>query len=499
MCDRSRGKAIRWIIVTLSQLRIAFSAPVPLGCFSYGYAYDKVLPNSTGGPFSLPSPLACQQKCRSTTGCFHFGWFENNNCYLGGADALLRDAEPGTVAGPAYCPEVNRACVSLPDASFPGEKGMDSMMAWDGGQQPTALQCWPRSSNGFPARCTNITATVLEDTDNGWPGRCDGLTAMNETGENCQLSCMLNPFCGVWALRTSAASATPVCWHGLMGSNCYSSVGPKPLRAQRLKHGTYRILMNTMGIQIRGLVQAFPGNAFADQVEGIKHCKLHCLSYLLCSHWQFHTSYGCWIENPLVSKVAYPLATGPLSPGAQPGASKTSASSRGIVAGEFIQHNCVGPRSEIPTSSPMDFSGFMTTPAPPPPPPSPRTPIEPESTPWPWWASMLLILFIALCIGVIAAAVWMGMDDRKRREARRKGLGLPTGQVEQASLLHPTSWHMPHMPQMSGYNMHMPWSQNPGQRSTYSGIPGYEHEMHPQQQQPQHNGFGGMFGGGRFG
>ncbi|CAE8641997.1 unnamed protein product, partial [Polarella glacialis] len=166
---------------------------VPLGCFNYGYQYEGGLLNITGMPYVVDTPEKCQLKCQSTPGCFHFGWFEKSGaCYLAEPSAILTVSHlAGTVCGPGYCPKDNVACKGLPDAAFPGDTPRKSMDAWAESTQPTNLQCWPRRSDGFPARCVNRTAFVLEDTQSGWAGQCDGLSEVTDLGpsDTCQSRC----------------------------------------------------------------------------------------------------------------------------------------------------------------------------------------------------------------------------------------------------------------------------------------------------------------------
>ncbi|CAK9009276.1 APPLE domain-containing protein [Durusdinium trenchii] len=254
------------------------------------------------------------------------------------------------------CPSLNPACTALPDPSFPAETPPQTMEAWPGGVQPTPLQCWPRRSDGLPSRCRNQTASVLEDTEDGWPGQCDGMVKIVDLrgGETCQTRCMLTPLCSVWAIESSSdAYGAAVCWHGMLGHNCsHNSNGIRPSRAQRLQHGTYRVLMQTVGVQILGLHNSFGGTVYGDWQEGAKHCKLECRSYLLCQYWQYSRVYGCFLEMPQRSAVGYPLTT----TGVFRSVNRNSEAARDIVAGEMIQHNCVGEMSAIPTAAPSAAS-----------------------------------------------------------------------------------------------------------------------------------------------
>eukprot|EP00440_Ansanella_granifera_P046120 gb/GFBE01049949.1/.p1 GENE.gb/GFBE01049949.1/~~gb/GFBE01049949.1/.p1 ORF type:complete len:502 (+),score=84.69 gb/GFBE01049949.1/:1-1506(+) len=449
-------------------------AAEPLGCYHYGYAYTHQMLNITGNPFVKDSAYACQQQCRVTKGCWHFGFYQQNGyCYLGGPDGRLRAASKGAISGPAYCYQVSQGCTGLPDANFPGDTPEQSMKAWPNGEQPSSLQCWPRRDDGLPMRCRNKTAIVLEDTETGWPGQCEDMLKVTDLkdGETCQLRCMMAPLCSVWSVETSSdTSGKPTCWIGMLGTKCYKTTGIKPVRAQRIQHGTYRELITLMGVQVLGLVNTFEATVYPSWEEGAKHCEFECRSFLLCQFWQYSETYGCYIEDPRKHKVTYPFTYGGLTPSA----TKTSSLASDIVRGGMIQHNCVGPMSPIPAAA-RDAGvqeivvpdGYGTA---------------GQSEGWPFWINALIFLAVVLCLSVVGAAVWMGIEDNKRRSGRNKGITGAFGQgqsssrsdYEQAGLLHgmhmPTmqNVHMPHMP-----NIGLPWpGQNQGQQS-YHGVPGY--------------------------
>mmetsp|Transcript_29437 Transcript_29437/g.64367 ORF Transcript_29437/g.64367 Transcript_29437/m.64367 type:complete len:574 (-) Transcript_29437:76-1797(-) len=424
------------------------------GCFNYGYKYTPGMQNVTGMPFTLNSALQCQARCAATRGCFYFGyWKRTKECWLGGANAHLTIASTmGAVAGPAVCSKESQACSAIPGPDFPGDTTAMSRSAWPGGEQPTNLQCWPRRSSGFPHRCENRTATVLEDTVAGWPGRCEGLRKITSLrpGETCQLRCMLGPLCGVWVLEnTTSVDGSPTCWNGMFGHNCYSGKGPKPIRAQRIMHGSFRVLMNTMGMQIKNLTKAFDSVDFPNWEDGKKNCRLVCLSYILCQYWQYSDVYGCWVEDVLQKRVAYPLIKSEAT------LATDNAQANTVKAGEYLQHLCPNvPRVQLPTDPPtggqaskayrIDVSrpsahntlhpavaggptsihsvaagvnvatpGYLSA--------------EPEAQAggWPWWATMLVVLTIIGGLGAIGFAVWMGIVDADKPSSRGiSGFGM---------------------------------------------------------------------------
>ncbi|CAK0809401.1 unnamed protein product, partial [Prorocentrum cordatum] len=157
-------------------------------------------------------------------------------------------------------------------------------------------------------RCAT-EVTVLEDTDAGWAGRCEGLRLVHVgAGETCQSKCKETPLCGVWATNESTSNAS-MCWHGLAGLHCESTEVPPPARAQRLMHGSYRELINTMGMQVMNLENAF--GVLGNATEETQKCRMVCLSSLLCQHWQYSTHDGCWVEVPTRQLTGYPLVTNP--------------------------------------------------------------------------------------------------------------------------------------------------------------------------------------------
>eukprot|EP00435_Cladocopium_sp_Y103_P047996 s1160_g14.t1 len=341
-----------WILrIALLEATLWPSAAENLGCYHYGFAFTNPLTNVSGNPFQKLSAYECQMQCKNTVGCSNFGFYPvSGSCYLGHGGVLY--AAKGAVAGPKECPVLNKACTELPDASFPADTPPQTMQAWPGGVQPTPLQCWPRRSDGLLSRCRNQTAIVLEDTQDGWPGQCDGMVKITNLkgGETCQTRCMLTPLCSVWAIEsTTDRYGATTCWHGMLGYNCsYNPTGMRPIRAQRLQHGTYRVLMNSAGVQLLGLHNSFRGTVFKNWEEGAKHCKLECRSFLLCQFWQYSRTYGCFLEMPQRSEVGYPLTTtGPFA-----SVNKNSQAAQDIVAGEMLQHNCIGEMSAIPTAAP---------------------------------------------------------------------------------------------------------------------------------------------------
>lgn len=318
------------------------------GCYHYGYRYHPAMEvPGHEQPFHMRTPMHCQAWCRATKGCANFAfWLDNHECWLGGKDAVLVMAKSfGALAGPATCPTADppESCTEIPSFLFPAPSRNQTQMAWDSGMQPTNLQCWPRKASGFPANCSGQEVQILEDTDKGWPGQCEGLKLTDLPAGDCQIRCMHNPLCAVWQTKGSPAS----CYHGMFGTNCYQTTGEKPLRAQRLMHGDFRVLMNAAGIQIMGLQKAFDVTVFPVLQDAEAHCRMVCVSYLLCQYWQYSDVYGCWIEDVRVKRIAYPLVNNGVDLRTNSGGAKT------VTAGEFIQHTCKqGPPVPLPLDEP---------------------------------------------------------------------------------------------------------------------------------------------------
>mmetsp|Transcript_78986 Transcript_78986/g.199370 ORF Transcript_78986/g.199370 Transcript_78986/m.199370 type:complete len:546 (-) Transcript_78986:82-1719(-) len=412
----------------VGQSHYASLANVPKGCYSYGYQHTPEMPNVTGQPFIMGSAMLCQQRCAATPGCAAFGyWTTNKECWLGGADSVIIVSQSlGVITGPARCHNATPQCGAIPGPSFPGATPAESRAAWQVGQQPANLQCWPRKTNGFPATCENQTATVLQDTMTGWPGRCEGLMKITNLGptETCQSRCFGTPLCGVWAVEnTTSGDGTLTCWQGMFGQNCYdTSNGLSPpegafFRSQRVMHGTFRVLMNTANMQIKNLTKAFGIEMHPDWKEGAKACRMTCLSYLLCQFWQYSSVYGCWVEDDMSATIAYPL----VNDGTEMNVGSYSALT--VKAGEYIQHTCkAGVKEPLPTDPPYMVHTGGTTRHPAVPKygviettPMPRHHVEAvqgyQEEPFPLWATMLICLTIALCLGVAGAAIWMTLLD----------------------------------------------------------------------------------------
>jgi len=254
--------------------------------------------------------------------------------------------------------------------------------------------------------------------------------------ETCQSRCFRSPLCGVWAVENStAANAEMTCWQGMFGQNCYDTsngLNPPPgayFRAQRVMHGSVRVLTNIAHMQIMNLTQAFGISHHSDEKEGAEACRLTCISYLLCQYWQYSDVYGCYVESPFHHSVAYPLVNNGI------GLSTTSYRATTFKVGEYIQHTCdhsanqtVPPfvltaqdqhgeavvKHEAVAKLEPETPAIEVAPLPPVAGGAQQVVVA-QKPPFPLWAQMLILGTIGMCLAVIGAAVWMTLVDSKKK------------------------------------------------------------------------------------
>eukprot|EP00929_Paragymnodinium_shiwhaense_P086180 TRINITY_DN466_c0_g1_i2.p2 TRINITY_DN466_c0_g1~~TRINITY_DN466_c0_g1_i2.p2 ORF type:complete len:615 (-),score=110.51 TRINITY_DN466_c0_g1_i2:335-2179(-) len=280
---------------------------------------------------------ACQISCALTPGCSYFAF----NKYLMQCNYADASAQPQAdyeyVAGKAICQAGEGAppvmCkTDYPKDGFPGLTAEDSNKAWPLGHQPGSLECWPKKSDGKPASCK--VTTVIEDTKIGWPGVCWGLQKSDVSVAECDSKCKNDPECAGYQIEDDN------CYFG-QGRDCYlreSAKDWRPTRAQRMQHGTVRVLMDLKGWQVQGLSKVFRAKAdghFDTQEAAAEHCRLACYSQIECQYWSYSTDYGCWIEDVKKFRVNYPLTTTDMT--------RDSTFAQTSIAGEYIQHLCEDP------------------------------------------------------------------------------------------------------------------------------------------------------------
>jgi hypothetical protein len=230
-----------------------------------------------------------------------------------------------------------------------------------------------------------------------------------------------------------------------MGSSCYHRPGFHAARAQRIMHGTYRVLKDLTGIRVMGMSLMFPPTVFADWKEAATHCRLYCISALTCQWWQYSKVGGCYAEDVSQSKVAYPLTTD--SSQEQIDTDLAEA----VVAGEYIQHYCGGDAPSAGAGAAKQAYHFggtsagVTTAAPAvaivtsPAPAAPHVlsamngtvapvawptigPTEaPSTNAWVIWAIVAMVFILCVIVTIIAVA---SFRKAQVRHSRRKERGM---------------------------------------------------------------------------
>jgi hypothetical protein len=191
-------------------------------------------------------------------------------------------------------------------------------------------------------------------------------------------------------------------------------------------HGSFRKLIETMGMLIKNLTKAFDTTDVGNNDdEGAERCRRVCLSYLFCQYWQYSTKLGCWVEDPAAKEVAYPMVE-------QTWAMETeTADANTVRMGEYIQHTCnVGERIPLPTDAPGSlvpvWSPIGGTTVQPVGSSNPRTrsrepnlDTQPKSLPeesheMPLGLKVFIVFIIALCLAGVAGAVYMLIMGRRK-------------------------------------------------------------------------------------
>lgn len=318
-----------------------------LGCYHYQYGYHDTNSVASGTDTSATD---CQLRCSVTEQCKGFTfWSTTGQCDLT-STALVLELAPSSspaISGPPTCPAApvpGCQTTELPGAGFPGDTAEASAAAWPNAEVPTNAQCWPRNNiTGFPTLCNPQSVTILEDTNSGWHGGCLGLVETTMADEStCEESCLMDPLCAVWSEVLENTSDSQ-CWQGVMGNGCLNTANPGASRAQRIMHGSYRVLKTLVGMQVNGLELMFDTTTVTPETEAIKHCRYYCIGSLACQYWQYSNTSGCWVENPTdgeTYRVAYPLTTANTNVG--------DAASDSMVAGEYVQHLCSSEATPAP-------------------------------------------------------------------------------------------------------------------------------------------------------
>lgn len=218
----------------------------------------------------------------------------------------------------------------LPTRYFPGKTPAASNAAWPSKHQPRNLECWSKDSQSSLRACWY--KKILFSTDRGWPGKCEGLMTADTKGLSCEESCARNPSCPVW--QEFWEGSTLMCMQG-RGRDCpgvrsRSKINIKA--AQRIQHGSVRVLMSLKGYEIKNLRQDFDKDYYRRRSDATQACKFLCYSDIQCTYWVFSTTDGCWVEDPPMHSVPYPLTQGDVN--------QNSDFARSVIDGEFILHRC---------------------------------------------------------------------------------------------------------------------------------------------------------------
>jgi len=311
----------------------------------------------------------------------------------------------------------------IPGPGFPGQSAQLSHMAWPiSHRQPGRYDTWPQLGYGTPNR-TFLPCwkrILIKDHERGWPGLCTKLMNAKkyQSEEGCRSFCWNEPRCAVWQYVNHSNPGE--CWVGF-GEHCSSQQGrATPITvqgAQRIMHGSVRVLKNLAGWKINHLYSLGMFKSGDEQVS-INRCKAWCYSDISCQYWQWGPG-GCWVDAPRWSRaegnnannaVQYPLTTAG-------GASNTSSDALTMLWGEYIQHYCPPQHTTPP---PMRAA----------PVPAPQLPLlvqptaAPSSSIWSeWWLWCLMALAICLCGGACAYAIMTGMGQGEKRSQKAKRNG----------------------------------------------------------------------------
>lgn len=218
-----------------------------------------------------------------------------------------------------------------PTRYFPGKTAVQSNAAWPNKHQPRSLECWNKGADGLRA-CWYTK--ILFSTDRGWPGKCQGLMDVNDLqGLSCEESCIRNPSCPVWQEYWDSMGKL-VCAQG-RGRDCpglRSDTKINVKNAHRIQHGAIRVLMSLKGFEVKNLRQDFPADYYRRRSDATEACKYLCYSDVQCTYWLYSTADGCWVEDPPMHKVPYPLT--------QSDVVQNGDFAGHVVEGEYILHRC---------------------------------------------------------------------------------------------------------------------------------------------------------------
>jgi hypothetical protein len=291
-----------------------------------------------------------------------------------------------------------------PKRGFPGTTPQTSNSFWPSGHQPQNLECWHKEENGALNACWYTK--VLFSRDRGWPGKCQGLLQVNTNGKSCEETCLENEECPVWQTFWEGKNNL-VCMQG-RGRDCagmrHHDNSINIDQAQRIQHGDIRVLMSLKGMEIRNLRQDFDAGYYTVTSDATEACSFMCYSDIHCQYWVYSSTEGCFLEDPPMHAVAYPLT--------QADVSHNSAFAKSVVAGEYILHRC--PENDGTFTS-NDINNNFTL-----------LPWEwnwsafhwPwDEGGWPWWGWLLFSVSFCCCCGclLVCFALCCGISIIKGR------------------------------------------------------------------------------------
>eukprot|EP00931_Biecheleriopsis_adriatica_P025779 TRINITY_DN15759_c0_g1_i1.p1 TRINITY_DN15759_c0_g1~~TRINITY_DN15759_c0_g1_i1.p1 ORF type:complete len:374 (+),score=55.36 TRINITY_DN15759_c0_g1_i1:16-1137(+) len=299
----------------------------------------------------------------------------------------------------------------LPSADWPAPTAAASHASWPSGHQPQRLEGWTKNSNGVPAPCWKVT--VLHDSKQGWPGRCLNLFQIDTvTSESkCNTVCWGDARCSVWQFMNQTSPGQ--CWIGY-GTDCdmrnFASSSASVVAAQRLQHGSVRVLKQILGTKVNNLFQI---GFFKEgsQALSITRCRDWCYSNIACEYWQYSTTGGCFVDAPMLGRkgdktVQYPLTTN----------GGVSANAQDMIAGEYLQHYCPPVEGDQPVMRMRSVAE------------------EPQTGPSIWLWLLGIAVVLALLAG--AAFAYYKFVYQKRRTARSTvSRSLEDGQAQNLKLV----------------------------------------------------------------
>jgi hypothetical protein len=273
---------------------------------------------------------------------------------------------------------------------FPGKDANQSNAAWPSGHQPAKGECWPKDKSTNEYKACWYTKELF-DTQRGWPGKCSGLLRiLPQTlgGLSCQEHCLRNPHCPVWQTSWVTGDTHPLCRQGA-GTDCpgmRSGDRANIDRAARIQHGAIRVLMSLKGLEVNNMRQDFDAEYYRRRNDGIEACKFLCYSNIDCQYWLFSSTDGCFVEDPPMHTVPYPLL--------QKHVKSDSEFARSVIRGEYILHRCPehdGPYSEKDEHAkfsmlPWQWNWFTF-----------HWPWDKGG--WTWWQYILFLMLSCCCCG----------------------------------------------------------------------------------------------------